>query len=435
MNLINLNAFEILKLFNSNKLSAVEYVSELMSHIKLREPNVQAWAFLNENLVNSYAKKIDEKRSNNLQKPFAGIPIGIKDIIDTHDFPSENGSKTCLGRQPTEDAHLVKLLRENDVIIFGKCVTTEYALSAPGKTKNPNDLECTPGGSSSGSAAAVADKMIPTSIGTQTGGSVLRPASFNGIIGFKPTFGSISRSGISPISYRLDHPGIYARCIEDIRIISNLIISYDENDFDMVNNVSLKENIVEKSDYKFAFVKGPAWPKGDEDMKENFEKFINDSKLNITEITLPETFNNALRDHEVIMNGGIYSSLKKVYNKDKGNLHPYTINRIENGINLNASDYVDALESAKKMKFDLNLIFKNFDAIITPAAPGEAPRDLSTTGNAMFNGYWTLMGVPSISLPLLEGKNSLPIGVQVITAWQNDNLLLTISDKILKDYQ
>ena len=135
------------------------------------------------------------------------------------------------------------------------------------------------------------------------------------------------------------------------------------------------------------------------------------------------------------MNGGIYSSLKKVYNKDKGNLHPYTINRIENGINLNASDYVDALESAKKMKFDLNLIFKNFDAIITPAAPGEAPRDLSTTGNAMFNGYWTLMGVPSISLPLLEGKNSLPIGVQVITAWQNDNLLLTISDKILKDYQ
>ena len=435
MNLINLNAFEILKLFNSNKLSAVEYVSELMSHIKLREPNVQAWAFLNENLVNSFAKKIDEKRSNNLQKPFAGIPIGIKDIIDTQDFPTENGSKTCLGRQPTEDAHLVKLLRENDVIIFGKCVTTEYALSAPGKTKNPNDLECTPGGSSSGSAAAVADKMIPTSIGTQTGGSVLRPASFNGIIGFKPTFGSISRSGISPISYRLDHPGIYARCIEDIRIISNLIISYDENDFDMLNNVTLKENIVEKSDYKFAFVKGPAWPKGDEDMKENFEKFINDSKLNITEITLPKTFNNALRDHEVIMNGGIYSSLKKVYNKDKGNLHPYTINRIENGINLNASDYVDALESAKKMKFDLNLIFKNFDAIITPAAPGEAPRDLSTTGNAMFNGYWTLMGVPSISLPLLEGKNSLPIGVQVITAWQNDNLLLTISDKILKDYQ
>ena len=434
MNLINLNAFEILKLFNSNKLSAVEYVSELMSHIKLREPNVQAWAFLNENLVNSYAKKIDEKRSNNLHKPFAGIPIGIKDIIDTQDFPTENGSKTCLGRQPTEDAHLVKLLRENDVIIFGKCVTTEYALSAPGKTKNPNDLECTPGGSSSGSAAAVADKMIPTSIGTQTGGSVLRPASFNGIIGFKPTFGSISRSGISPISYRLDHPGIYARCIEDIRIISNLIISYDENDYDMINNLSLKENIVEKSDYKFAFIKGPAWPKGDEDMKQNFEEFINKSKLNITEITLPETFNNALRDHEVIMNGGIYSSLKKVYNKDKGNLHPYTINRIENGINLNASDYVDALESAKKMKFDLNLIFKNFDAIITPAAPGEAPRDLSTTGNAMFNGYWTLMGVPSISLPLLEGKNSLPIGVQVITAWQNDNLLLTISDKILKDY-
>ena len=219
MSLINLNAFEVLKLFNSNKIGTVEYVSELISHIKLREPNVEAWAFLNEDLVKTHAKTIDEKRSKNLQKPFAGIPIGIKDIIDTKDFPTENGSKTCLGRKPKEDAHLVKLLRENEIIIFGKCVTTEFALSAPGKTKNPNDLECTPGGSSSGSAAAVADKMIPTSIGTQTGGSVLRPASYNGIIGFKPTFGSISRSGISPISYRLDHPGVYARCIEDIRII------------------------------------------------------------------------------------------------------------------------------------------------------------------------------------------------------------------------
>ena len=119
MNLINLNAFEILKLFNSNKLSAVEYVSELMAHIKLREPNVEAWAFLNEDLVKIYAKKIDEKRSNNLQKSFAGIPIGIKDIIDTRDFPTENGSKTCVGRKPKEDAHLVKLLRENDIIIFG----------------------------------------------------------------------------------------------------------------------------------------------------------------------------------------------------------------------------------------------------------------------------------------------------------------------------
>ena len=435
MNLTNLNAFEILKLFNSNKLSVVEYVSELISHIKLREPNVEAWAFLNEDLVKTHAKTIDEKRSNNSQKSFAGIPIGIKDIIDTRDFPTENGSKTCLGRKPKEDAHLVKLLRENDIIIFGKCVTTEFALSAPGKTKNPNDLECTPGGSSSGSAAAVADKMIPTSIGTQTGGSVLRPASFNGIIGFKPTFGSISRSGISPISYRLDHPGVYARCIEDIRIISNLIISYDENDYDMINNVSLKNNVDEKSDYKFAFVKGPAWPKGDADMKENFKKFIHDSRLNITEINLPETFDNALHHHEVIMNGGIYSSLKKVYKDDKKNLHPYTITRIENGLNLNASDYVDSIESAKKMKFDLNAIFKNFDAIITPAAPGEAPRDLSTTGNAMFNGYWTMMGVPAISLPLLKGKNSLPIGVQVITSWKKDNLLLNISDTILKDYQ
>ena len=123
--------------------------------------------------------------------------------------------------------------------------------------------------------------------------------------------------------------------------------------------MSLKENIVEKSDYKFAFVKGPAWPKGDEDMKENFEEFISKSKLNIAEITLPESFDNALQNHEIIMNGGIYSSLKKVYKEDKENLHAYTINRIQNGLNLNASDYVDAIENAKKMKFDLSTILKS----------------------------------------------------------------------------
>ena len=155
-------------------------------------------------------------------------------------------------------------------------------------------------------------------------------------------------------------------------------------------------------------------------------------------IEIPEAWSQVAADvlaQKYFRKAGVPKILKKVYEEDKENLHPYTINRIENGLNLNASDYVDAIENAKKMKFDLSTIFEKFDAIITPAAPGEAPRDLSTTGNAMFNGYWTMMGVPAISLPLLTGENSLPIGVQVITSWQNDNLLLKISDEILKDYQ
>ena len=172
-------------------------------------------------------------------------------------MPTQNGSNFCNDRNPLK--MLISPFLEMQVVIFGK-VTTEFALSAPGKTKNPNDLECTPGGSSSGSAAAVSDKMIPLSIGSQTGGSVLRPASFNGVIGFKPTFGTISRTGMSPVSYRLDHPGIYARCIEDIELASSINLSYDENDHDMIENYHfIKQKISNLNNVKFAFVRGPAW--------------------------------------------------------------------------------------------------------------------------------------------------------------------------------
>ena len=432
MELINLHAFQVLKLLNNNEITSEDYVTELLKHINKREPLIGAWNYLNEDLILNSAKKLDEKRKISTGENTFGLPIGIKDIIDTYDMPTENGSKICIGRQPSKDAHLVKLLRKEGLIIFGKTVTTEFALSAPGKTKNPKDLECTPGGSSSGSAAAVGDNMIPLSIGSQTGGSVLRPASFNGIIGFKPTFGTISRTGMSPVSFRLDHPGIYARCIEDIELIASIILSYDENDYDMIKDYHFQNHSISNlKDFKFAFVKGPAWKYGDEDMKKTFENFIKSINLRIDQIQLPSVFEKAVDSHITIMNGGIRSSLYKHYNENKLKLHPYTIERIENGSSLSASDYIDAIQNAKKMSLELKNVFSKYDAIITPAATGQAPRDLSTTGNAVFNGYWTMLGVPAISLPLLKGKDDLPIGAQVIAPWKEDNKLLSISKAIM----
>ena len=432
MELIELNAVQVLDLLKKNELTSQEYVEALLTHIDNREPLVGAWTYLNKDLILSSAKKADKNRQNGIVKSMNGLPIGIKDIIDTFDMPTENGSKVCKDRSPSKDAHLVKLFRDAGSIIFGKCVTTEFALSAPGKTKNPNDLECTPGGSSSGSAAAVSDKMIPLSIGSQTGGSVLRPASFNGVIGFKPTFGTISRTGMSPVSYRLDHPGIYARCIEDIELASSIILSYDENDHDMIENYNfLKQTISNLNNVKFAFVRGPAWEHGDEDMKKEMENFVTNININIDDISLPKIFETAINSHITIMKGGIHSSLGKHYRNEKSKLHPYTIKRIENSISVKASEYIDALENAKNMSLKLKGIFENYDAIITPAAPGQAPRNLSTTGNAVFNGYWTMLGVPAISLPLLKGRDSLPIGVQVITPWKEDGKLLSISKALL----
>ena len=348
-------------------------------------------------------------------------------------MPTENGSLICKNRRPLEDAHLVKLIKDAGAIIMGKCVTTEFALSAPGKTKNPKDLECTPGGSSSGSAAAVSDSMIPLAIGSQTGGSVLRPASFTGVLGFKPTFGTISRYGMSPISQRLDHPGIYANSLRDIEMLASVILSYDNKDLDMIKNYTYEQDITLKRIPKFAFVKGPVWGYGEQDMQDEIIKFVLDSSLDIEELDLGNKFNDAAKSHEVIMNGSIAQSLSKYYINEKEKLNPLTISRIEAGIPVSAVEYIEAIENAKKMQNALMKVFLKFDAIITPAATGQAPRDLMNTGNAIFNGYWTLMGVPAISLPILRGKENLPIGVQIISSWKEDSKLLKIADYILQE--
>ena len=431
MNLIKISAVNALEMMQKGEITSEEYVTAFLEHIKNREPEVGAWIFLDPEMALQQAREADKRRRDKNSGKLNGLPIGIKDIIDTKDMPTENGSLIHKDRRPPEDAHLVKLLRNAGAVIMGKCVTTEFALSAPGKTKNPKDLECTPGGSSSGSAAAVSDYMIPLAIGSQTGGSVLRPASFTGILGLKPTFGTISRSGMSPISERLDHPGIYANSIDDIRLVASVILSYDKKDLDMDSNYSFRNASNLKKPLKFAFIKGPVWGSGDQDMQEKIKQFVDNSNLEIASVELGDDFIEAARCHEIIMNGSISRSLAKYYENNKSKLHPFTITRFEAGKSVSTNSYIDAIEKAKKMKLTLSEIFLKFDAIITPAAPGQAPRDLMNTGNAIFNGYWTMLGVPAISLPLLEGKDGLPIGIQVITSWNKEAELLDISKIIL----
>ena len=431
MNLIKISAVNALEMMQKGEITSEEYVTAFLDHIKNREPDVGAWIFLDPEMALQQSREADKRRRDKIPGKLNGLPIGIKDIIDTKDMPTENGSLIHKDRRPPEDAHLVKLLRDAGAVIMGKCVTTEFALSAPGKTKNPKDLECTPGGSSSGSAAAVSDYMIPLAIGSQTGGSVLRPASFTGILGLKPTFGTISRSGMSPISERLDHPGIYANSIDDIRLVASVILSYDKKDLDMDSNYSFRNASNLKKPLKFAFIKGPVWGSGDQDMQEKIKQFVDNSNLEIASVELGDDFIEAARCHEIIMNGSISRSLANYYENNKSKLHPFTIARFEAGKSVSTNSYIDAIEKAKKMKQTLSEIFLKFDAIITPAAPGQAPRDLMNTGNAIFNGYWTMLGVPAISLPLLEGKDGLPIGIQVITSWNKEAELLDISKIIL----
>ena len=432
MDLIKLNALDALNMMKKGELTSQKYVKAFLDHIKIREPLVGAWNYLNQEQAIQQAKLADKRWKDKNPGKLNGLPIGIKDIIDTKDMPTENGSSICKDRRPSIDAHLVKLLKDAGAVIMGKCVTTEFALSGPGKTKNPKDLECTPGGSSSGSAAAVSDNMIPLAIGSQTGGSVLRPASFTGILGFKPTFGTISRFGMSPISERLDHPGIYANSTRDIDLVASVILSYDEKDLDMVKHYNYKQDYIVEAP-RFAFVKGPVWDFGEDDMQEQIIKFIENLPFEVEELNLGDDFNEAANSHEVIMNGSIAKSLSQYYENEKEKLHPFTISRIEAGIPVSAKQYIEAIENAKKMQQTLNKFFHKFDAIITPAAPGQAPRDLMNTGNAIFNGYWTMMGTPAISLPLLHGRDNLPMGIQIISSWNEDYKLIKIAEYIMQN--
>tara|TARA_B100000524_G_scaffold169641_1_gene86806 strand:+ start:415 stop:1728 length:1314 start_codon:yes stop_codon:yes gene_type:complete len=432
MDLIKLNALDALNMMKKGELTSEKYVKAFLDHIKIREPLVGAWNYLNQEQAIQQAKLADKRWKDKNPGKLNGLPIGIKDIIDTKDMPTENGSSIYKDRRPSDDAHLVKLLRDAGAVIMGKCVTTEFALSGPGKTKNPKDLECTPGGSSSGSAAAVSDNMIPLAIGSQTGGSVLRPASFTGILGLKPTFGTISRFGMSPISQRLDHPGIYANSTRDIDLVASVILSYDEKDLDMVKHYNYKQDYIVEAP-RFAFVKGPVWDFGEDDMQEQIIKFIENLPFEVEELNLGDDFNEAANSHEVIMNGSIAKSLSQYYENEKEKLHPFTISRIEAGIPVSAKQYIEAIENAKKMQQTLNKFFHKFDAIITPAAPGQAPRDLMNTGNAIFNGYWTMMGTPAISLPLLQGRDNLPMGIQIISSWNEDYKLIKIAEYIMQN--
>ncbi|MEK9671766.1 MAG: amidase [Rhodospirillaceae bacterium] len=426
MKLHELTAVEAAGRMAAGELTARDYVTACLDRIKAREDAVRAWAFLDPYLALRQADAADQRRKDGPAGPLNGLPVGIKDIIDTADQPTENGSALCAGRRPAKDATLVRLLRDAGAVIMGKCVTTEFAMSSPGKTRNPHDPDRTPGGSSSGSAAAVADCMVPLAIGTQTGGSMLRPASFNGIYGLKPTFGTISRAGLSPLSRRLDTPGIYGRTPEDVALAAAVLLTNDPADPDMRSDAGFGDAPPVADPPKFAFVRGPVWNRGEPDMQRELEDLVRRLGNAVTVRELPTVFEDAFETHGMIMNGAVAGALGHYYDRDNGGLTAVTRERIERGLPVTARQYLEALRHAEDMQLALADYFNGFDAIMAPAAPGQAPVGLDGTGDAAFNGYWTMMGVPAASIPLMTGDDGMPIGVQVICPWGEDAKLVRI---------
>jgi len=436
-NLVELTATEAAGKIARGETSSEDYVRALIAQVDKIEDKVQAFQHFDAEHVLAQAKERDAYRANgNALGQLHGIPVGIKDCIDTSDYPTENGSALFAGRRPYHDATVVKKLRAAGAIIFGKTVTTEFAFYHPGKTKNPHDLERTPGGSSSGSAASVAAGMLPLSIGTQTNGSVIRPASYCGVYGMKPSHGLISRSGVLSHSRKLDHIGPFARSLEDLALILDAMAGYDETDPDTRSYAvpDFQSGVREEARLtpRFAYVRTPAWSKAEKHTVEAFEELVDSLGDIVQRVELHEPiYGKAWDDLRTIMTADMAHSHGKIVGRG-GDVPSKTLRDfIAEGRKVSAADYLEALSQAKQYGNGLAEFFDHYDAILTPASTGAAPKGLDATGDPAFCSLWTLTGLPAISLPLLQGENGLPLGVQLVGPMGRDARLLRTAKWLL----
>ncbi|MGE5638889.1 MAG: amidase [Clostridia bacterium] len=425
-----LTGLEALRRMQDGLLSSEELVEACLERIRQVEPTVQAWAFLDEAYALEQARAADERRRSGAGAgPLNGLPVGVKDIFDTADMPTENGIALHAGRTPREDAKAVAMLRAAGAVIVGKTVTTESAYYSPGKTRNPWNPEHTPGGSSSGSAAAVAAQMVPLALGSQTNGSVIRPAAFCGVYGFKPTHGLIPRTGVLPLSQVLDHVGLFARTLEDLALLGESLVGYDAGDPDTRPRAApaFRAVLAEAPPIEptIAFVKTPHWERVSADAKEAFGELASLLGDRLEEIELPIRAADAWDWHKLIMETDMAANLEREWESGREQLSPQLRGLIERGREARAVDYQRARRSAAVLTESFeDLFLERYDAILTPAAPGSAPKGLASTGDPAFCTLWTLCGMPAVSLPLLEDGAGLPIGVQLVGRRNFDARLL-----------
>lgn len=409
--------------------SATDLVNACLAQIAAREPEVQAWAYLDPAHALAQAQRADEWRAAGKPLgPLHGVPVGIKDIIDTGDMPTEDGTPLHSGRSPWHDAKVVELLRGAGAIIMGKTVTTELATYSPGKTRNPHNPAHTPGGSSSGSAAAVAAGMVPLALGTQTNGSLIRPAAYCGVFGFKPSRGLISRRGILRQSESLDQPGGFARSVEDLALLGEVLAAYDAEESDMQPRGSVPMSRVCGEDAPMpptlALVKTPLWQQADAEVHGGLAELAEHLGEHVGEFVLPDSAAQALDWHKTVMEADIAANYAADYERGADRMSASLREQIERGRRITAVDYLVARSRIPIVTEGLDEIFDRYDAILTPAVAGAAPAGLESTGSPMFCTLWSFCGMPAISLPLLQAGNGLPLGVQLVGRVGDDARLL-----------
>jgi len=406
-------ACELAQKIREHEITSEALVRECLDRIGDREQEVHAWQYINREAALHQARICD---SSPVKGSLHGVPVGIKDLIDTSDMPTGYGSSIYAGHRPALDAECVTLLREAGAVILGKTVTTEFAAFNPPPTRNPHNLSRTPGGSSSGSAAAVADRMVPLALGTQTAGSVIRPAAFCGVVGFKPTFDYFSTMGIKPLSSELDTLGIFARSTTDAALVTGCLVRGRSTLFNL-----------NRKPVSVGLFRGPYWPKVDEPSKEAIEALsgrLGAGKSRVIPQTLIENFVELADIQHTIMCADMAKSLTQEFSDHPSQMSEGLRGFIEYGLELDAVKVRAARKIARLARDEVEKLFGDCRLLITPSALGEAP-GAETTGDPLLNKVWTLLHLPCLSLPTGFGPNGLPLSVQVVARANDEGALIS----------
>ena len=420
------------------QVSSVEVCKAYIERTTKFEKDVKAWNFFDKKILLEKAEEADDYRKSG--KPLGslhGLPIAVKDIFGTYDMPTECGTAFRRKKSASQDSEVVNLLKNAGAIIMGKTVTAELAYIHPGKTTNPHDYSRTPGGSSSGSAAAIAAQMAPLSVGSQTGGSIIRPASYCGVVGYKPSYGLISKTGALKTSEKLDTVGVFGKTVEDVALLAKALIKKDL--YDSTTIYFAAENMLESCkkepnfEPKFIFYKTDKWKEIHKDSRDAFDFFIKKFQKYIEVFDTPSYFKDIPRHHQIIHETDLANNFQAYYKKDKKKLSKEMREAIERGLKYSAYDYANAIDFMKQSYQSYKEVFEDYHGVITPSTSGVADKGLKSTGSADFQKIWTYMGLPTISLPLLTGESDLPLGVQLIGDKLDDIRFLSTANWLEKN--
>lgn len=408
-----LGVAEALALLSRRELTSEALVRSCLERIAAEEPRVLAWEFLDPEMALARAREIDA-RSAHAPLPLGGLPVGVKDIIDTAGMPTQCGSPIRRGHRPAADAACVAALRSAGAVILGKTVTTEFAVYQPGKTRNPHDPSRTPGGSSSGSAAAVAARMIPAAVGTQTAGSVIRPAAFCGVVGFKPSHALLPIAGVTPSAPTLDTLGVFARSVEDLTPLVNGM------------GGALPPLAPPSAPPRVGICRTDVWPLAAPETVAALEAAaarLAAAGADVRELELSPELVGLTDVQKTIQAYETARSLARERREDAALLSASLRSLVDHGAALPEATHREALARAAAARRALPALFAHADVLITPATVGEAP-GIETTGDPAFARIWTLLHVPCLALPAGKGPSALPVGIQLVGPSGGDAALL-----------